>query len=141
LVFAYIVADIIHIINMFLFCEIFFRYKKRKVAYNKLVWGIVALISACVSLVIYLWNNDIVETAIYFMTVFVLFCCLYEEKISGVIIAALWIIVIMSMLDTMSVVLIELVGKIIGPVNECVTRVLRAVILFIYVLVLSYIIK
>ena len=137
MVFAYIVADIIHIINMLFFCEIFFRYEKRKVASNKLVWGTIVLISALVSLTIYLWNNDIVETAIYLITVFVLFCCLYEEKISSVIIVALWIIVIMSMLDTMSVVLIELLCKIIGPINECATRVLRAVIIFVYAFVLG----
>ncbi len=137
MIFAYVIADIMLFYNIFLLCELFFRFSKRKLVYNKLIWIIAILGVIVTSSIIYLWDNDIVETIIYVLIMCVILCAFYQEKWQIVTVSTLWIIVIMAMFDTMSVVLIEIVNRVVFNTNECITRLMRSFIILVYILVLG----
>lgn len=134
---VYLITDIIHVLNIVLLCDIFFRYKKRKLFYNKVSWIIAFISMMMVSTSIFLWDNDIVETVVYVIAICILLCCFYEDKIYNVIVSTLWIIVILGMLDTMSIVLIENASKIIGFSNGEVSRLFGAIVLCILMIILG----
>lgn len=133
----YVITDIIHIITIFFLCEMFFRFKRRENIYGKMMWLIIAMSMIGFSIGVYLWDNLIIETIVYAVAICIMLCCIYKEKLLAIMISALWIIVIMGMLDTMSIVLFEMVSKVIEYYNEDVLRLCGAIIPFIFAYVLG----
>ena len=132
---AYVIADIILVINMLLLCEIFLRLRKKKWIYNKAIWLVASVFMVVVSLLIHLWNHDIIETIIYVLAICLLMFVFYKEKVFTIFFSTVWVIVIMGMLDTMSIVLIEMMSNFTGTINDGVSRVSRTVILCIFLLI------
>lgn len=132
---AYVIADIILVINMFLLCEIFLRLRKKKWIYNKAIWLVASVFMVVVSLLIHLWDHDIIETIIYVLAICLLMFVFYKEKVFTIFFSTVWVIVIMGMLDTMSIVLIEMMSNFTGTINDGVSRVSRTVILCIFLLI------
>lgn len=105
----YVMADILHIMKIVLLCELLFKFKKREEKNSKLIDFLIIVIMASLSVVIYLWNNDNVETIIYVVAISAMLYWRYSEKFMSMFIFTMWITVILSMLDLMSMILLDIV--------------------------------
>ncbi|MBQ6815414.1 MAG: GHKL domain-containing protein [Lachnospiraceae bacterium] len=118
---VFVIADILHLIKIIFLCDKLFMFKKRENK-QKILMMIVATMS-CISIGIYLGDNDGIETIIYIVSICIMLIFLYNEKISSILISSIWIIVIMSMLDSMSVVLMDLLNDLFEYNNKDVSRI------------------
>ncbi len=139
--FSCVIADVILVISILLFCKIIFGFNEHKNSYNsfKLILSGFGLI--CVSIIINLVDYVVIETIVYIIVVCLLMSSIFNEKVITLVISTFWTMLIMEMLDTMSVVLLEIIAILVGNSSEGITRILRAVILFTFVLLLSKVFK
>lgn len=135
--FLYIITDIVHMMGVVLLCEMFFRFEKREIIYNKFMQIALVLFIVVVSAGLYLDSNDIFEFIVYIFAICVTLCCLCNEKIYITIIGAIWIMVIIGLFDNMSIVLFELIGNIFGYNNSEISRLFCSLISLIYVYTLG----
>lgn len=127
-----VIADIIFVVSILLFCKIIFGYKgNNQLTWLKLAITIVSVIG--VSLYINLGNDFIIEMIVYLILICGLSYVLFEEKTLGVIISSIWSIFLIEMLDIMSVTLIDMVAGALGGLNSGATRIIRALVLLIFV--------
>lgn len=132
-----VVADVILIVSILLFCKIVFKFKLCSdvlKSYNLLL-AIVCVIG--VSIGTNLWNNIVAETIAYFILVVLLALRIFDDKKGVIIISSIWTVIIMEMLDTMSVVIINIINEITKQLNVDFLRVVRALILLLFVLVIG----
>lgn len=137
MLFFYVIADLILIITILLFCKVLLRLRERanERSLAKLLTAGASMVvaSVCTNLA----YNPIVKFMLYTVALCVLLWLFFEEKVSTIVVSGIWMIVIMAMLDTMSIVLFEMISNIVGDINGDVERVLRSIILFIYVFVIG----
>ncbi len=99
--FIHVLADIIHFISIIILCNVFFIFQKRQFKYYKLLLAASILGVSAISTFIYLCNNDIVESLVYIITMLLIVCVVYKEKVVRVIIVTILMILALSMIDTM----------------------------------------
>lgn len=135
--FLYTIMDVVHMIGIVLLCEMFFRFEKREIIYNKFVQLVLMIFIVAASIGLYIGNNEIVEFVAYISVVCITLCIVYKEKIYVNVICSLWIMVIMALFDNMSIVLFELVGNIISLNNDELSRLFCSFISLTYVCILG----
>lgn len=104
-----VLADIIHLMKIVLLCDMFFLFERRKQQYNKIYMSVAVAIMCGVSSFIHIYNNDEMETCIYILAIILMLCMLYKEKVYSVVVVALWSIFALSLVDTMTSVLVDVV--------------------------------
>lgn len=134
-----VISDLILFLSILLFCKIIFKFRERKNDFNLLKKIILVISVIGMSIFINLWDNVIIETVIYIFLVCSLTSSYFEDKITTVSISSLWILIIMEMLDTMSVVIIDMVSEILGRTNFGIEKLARAIILLIFVVIVGVI--
>lgn len=102
-----VLGDIIHLAKIILICSLFFKFNRRNGRYQQIRISVVALAMIVISVCINKSNNEILNTIIYAISIIILICSLYKEKISRIIPFSIWIIFIVSILDIMSQLLID----------------------------------
>ncbi len=104
-----VIADILHVMKMIMICDLFFMFEKQKKEniVSVILWCLVVL----GSVVIYGSDNGIFNLLIYFFTVYLLLKHIYKEKNTSIIIVILWMAFIVSLLDEISLVCVDLIGK------------------------------
>ena len=135
--FLYTIMDIIHMIGIVLLCEMFFRFEKREIVYNKFMRFAITIFVVATSIGLYIGNNELIEFVVYISVICITLCCLYKGKIYVTIIASLWIMVIMALFDNMSIVLLELIGNMFGFSNDELLRLVCSFISLTYVYILG----
>lgn len=108
MLFVYILADIIHLMKIKILCDMFFAFHKRERRHNRLFLMLAGFAMCLVSTFIYFYDNHILETFIYILAIFLLMCLLYEEKIYSLFTVAMWMILALSMIYTMTSVLYDM---------------------------------
>ncbi len=103
-----VLADIIHLMQIIVMCDTFFVFKRRESRNSKLFIMIAGFIMGIVSLIINVYDNHFIETAIYIVTIILLIYMLYREKLRSAIIVSAWMIFALSMLYAMSTVLFDM---------------------------------
>lgn len=137
--FIYVAIDIIHLIKIILLCDKFFMFEKRESKHKGFMLTVNAMIMVAISVCIYLWDNDYVETVVYVMAICAMLCWMYKEKISSMVISSIWIIAIMPMLDSMSVILTDILTSLMGLQYSSVSGFVAAIISFMVVLIVGQI--
>lgn len=130
----YVITDLIHIITIFLLCRLFFKFNLKGKYNNKIIWMIIMDLMVILSVMIYFYNNLILETIVYTITICVVLCIIYDEKRLGVTVSALWIMIIMAMLDTMSLILFEILSKLVKYSSNDLFRLCASLIPLVFVL-------
>lgn len=132
-----IVADVILVVSILMFCKIIFGFQTYDNVFelHKILLVVFAVIGASVE--INLGDNVILETILYVSIVEVITCIFFKDKKISIIISTLWTMVIMEMLDTMLVVLVDMVAKIIEVTNVGAEKMARATILLIFVAIIG----
>ena len=99
--FFHVLADIILFINMLILCDMYFVFQTRNAKYNKAFIGISSGLVCAISIFIYLFDMDVIESLIYLITMVSVVFILYKENFFRVVIVVFWMLLALSMMDTM----------------------------------------
>lgn len=128
-----VIADVILMASMLLFCEILFRFKKRDNALECIKLIVTVLCVMGISLCVNMGENLFVEVIVYFVTVFILIYSFYEEKRLTLVVVAVWILFVLEMFDAMLVIFFEIITGIMDTTNTGGMRLFRALLLLMFV--------
>jgi len=120
--FVYVLADIIHLAKMIILLDVFFAFRKRELNHRRLILYLAGLGMGGVSAFIYFQNNITVDLVVHFIVLITMTALLYEEKIHYVVVVIIWTSFAMSMIDTMTIVLFDVLTKLIQINAEVVSR-------------------
>lgn len=121
--FVYVLADIIHLVKIIVLCDMFFEFRRKELSNNRLLLAIASLVMSLISIFIYAYDNHILETFVYIIAIVILICLLYREKIYNVIIVVVWMILALSMIDTMTAVLFDMLMDLFRISGDVVSSV------------------
>lgn len=107
-------ADILHLLKILMFCDMFFSFRKRQIEHKAIFWAAVGIIMSGVSAFIYLYDNDDLELGVYILTLVIFFCLLYRGSRKRIVVTVLWIAWVCSLLDTTVGVLVEIAMSLLG---------------------------
>ncbi len=132
-----VVADVILLASILLFEKIIFKFNPNEERLNKYKFSIIVL--CVIGILVGLNVGDSLEVTgiAYIILVCALTYYFFHDKLITIIISSLWTIAIMEMLDTMSVVLTDMMIGIIGKINSCIVILFRALILLAFVLIIG----
>ena len=134
---SYVITDIIHFLKILQLCDIFFVFKRRECKYNKVILFVAAIVMAVISVGIYMFNNDFIEMIAYVLIIMILVCTIYKEKITSLIVSAIWIIFAISLLDSLSSVLFDIVSNILDVRCDSICNVGASTISLAFVLIVG----
>ena len=122
----YVVTDIIHLIKIILLCNMFFMFEKRYNNRKKIVVVFSVIFTALSSCITYLCDNKVIGTIVYLLSIIIIMSVFYKEKITSLVMYAIWIVLITSMLDLMSVVLVDTTVDLCNYKNNEITKLIAA---------------
>lgn len=131
--FVHVLADIIHLFNLIVLCDMFFVFRRRDTKYNKLFWPIAVITVYITSVFIYLCDMDIVEAFTYVIIMVAVAYIRYKEEILRVFIVVIWMMLVLSMMDTMIAVLFNMFEDILRINGEHVNSLCSSAILLILI--------
>lgn len=131
--FIYVLADIIHLAKVLVLCNMFFPFRRRELEHKKIVWVAATTVMGVVSAFIYLYDNDDIEMFIYVVALVMLLHVFYRERTHIVLIATLWMILVLSMIDTMVKVLVDISMDLIGVNGEHIATLCGSMISLVMV--------
>lgn len=126
--FLCVLTDIIHFIKILLTVDLFFSFQKRGLKYIKVIRGIAVLAVACVSAIIYIYDNHILETFLYLIVILIIIYILYQEKIINIIFITISILFALSMIDVLTYSLFNVVTKLSSLRGEVVVNLASSVL-------------
>ena len=136
-----VLGDIVHLIKILVLCNVFFVFRKRTFPHKRLVMVGMGLIMSGASMAIYICDEDILETFLYAFLVILLIYTLYKENIFRIVITTIWMIIALSMIDTMTAILYDLTMELIHINGEVVSNLAVAIISLVLVLIIGKIYK
>ena len=140
-IYIYVITDIIHIIKIILICELFLNFKRREIKYKELIYLSIMLVLVGISSGIYLWDDDLFELVLYIVSISAMMCLIYKEKVIKQILCTIWIVSIISMLDAMSLIMIDLLGNMVSYINNDISRLVAGAFSFVFVYAIGRIFK
>lgn len=133
----YILADIIHFLTIFVLCDIFFGFKRKKFECKWLILILNYIIVVGVSAFVYMYNNYSIEMLIYILAIIICLLFHYKEAIHTIVVTAIWIMFTISMLDTMVSVLFDMFMKILAVDAEFLSNLVVAFISIVLIYVVG----
>lgn len=129
---TYLLTDLVHIYKIILLSNLFFMFRERKHSFKYLSVGIFFL---SLSTWMYFSKLEYLELFIYVVALIGIFNWIYDEKISQIVISSLWVMWIVTMLDIMSTVLVEMTFNLINLDLSMVIELCASVIslFFVYI--------
>lgn len=108
-----VLADIIHFAKVIIVCNMFIGLQKRNEKSSKvsMIFANIAIIIT--SNIIYTLDNYAIEVLLYFVVIFMLIYFLYIGKLYQIFLLTTGIVLILSMIDTMTIALVNLVAKLL----------------------------
>lgn len=111
--------------------------QKKKIRHSKIVLLMSTIVMSAVSLFIYVYDNDEIETFIYIAALIVLLYTFYNEKIWRLLIVAIWIFFVLSMIDTMGTVLFDIFMDLCNINGEIVSNLVVSTISLILIYIVG----
>ena len=128
MLFICVLADIIHMVKILLTCNVFFSFRKREFRRYGCALMMAGAIMGTMSAIIYIYDNHIIETILYVITIILLLVMLYREKIGNIIIVTFCMLIALSMIDTMAFFLFDIVTELININGENVSNLVVSLI-------------
>lgn len=110
----HILADIIHFLTIFVVCDIFFGFNRKRVEHKWIMLILTNGIVAGMSTFVYMYDNYFIITLVYMLTIFLSLFIIYKETIYTIVVTTIWTMFALSMLDTMGAVLFDMFTQILG---------------------------
>lgn len=134
---AYVFTDIFHFLAILLTSKLFFGLRERKSEHKRLLFVFAGLIIAITSVIIYICENDILETIIYIAVIIGLIFVLFKENFGRVVIFEIGIIVGLSMIDTMSTILVNILNELFKLNWDYISNLVASVISLIMIYIVG----
>lgn len=134
----YILTDALHLLKIIILCDLIFMFRKRKRKYITVVSTVVMLIF---SLLLHIYNNDVITFASFFMALCLYICFIYDEKIYELIISGIWIIFLTSMLDLLFTEMVTVLFDMLKYSNERVGELTASAVSLLFMLLIGQIYK
>ena len=131
-----VLADIIHFAKILVTCNLFFVFQKREFESKWLMLTIATLVLGGMSSAIYIWDNHILETFLYAITIIALLFMLYKEKIYSIVIITIWMLFALAMIDKMAFILFDIIMELFHTNADIVSNL----VVSIFTLVLIYVV-
>lgn len=141
MLFICVLADIIHMAKILLTCNMFFSFKKREFRKYGCALMFAGAIMGVMSAVIYIYDNHVVETILYVITIILLLVMLYREKISSIIIVTFCMLIALSMIDTMTFILFDILTELLNINGDNVSNLVVSLITLVLIFLVGKIYK
>lgn len=135
--FIYVLADIMHLVKVLVLCDMFFLFCRREMKHKSILLVAASAVMSGVSAFIYLYDNDDLEMFIYTIALVILVYMLYKEKLQVIFIAVLWMILVLSMIDTMVRVLLDISMELLGVYGDHIVTLCGSIISLVMVYVVG----
>ena len=119
-------------------CDLIFMFRKRKRKYVTVVSTAVMLI---LSLLLHIYNNDMISFVSFFITLCLYICLIYDEKIYELIISSICIIFLTSMLDLMFTEMVTVLFDMLKLTNQRVGELTASAVSLLFILLVGQIYK
>lgn len=130
---CYIIADIIHYIKILILCNMLLKFEPRKRGCREIVVLIGAVLMVLSSVATYVCSNALIVLLISVLSLSIILCAIYKETESTMIISAVWITFSMSLIDTMSSILMDVIVDLLKIDNQNVSRIGFAIISLVFI--------
>ena len=123
-----VLGDIVHLIKIFVICNIFFVFSRRRYMRDK--FAIVSIgIIMCISIALnYLWNDEMLTIGIQVVLTVLMLAIFYSEKLSRIVITTIWLLVALFMLDNLTAILYDVLTQLIKVNGKLLADVMPEVI-------------
>lgn len=137
---VYIISDFLHILKFLIACDWILMLKKKENKYQKI--GIVFLTILFSSLIYYTrrYSADIMILE-YLIFVCVFLNYIYNEKIFKICLISVWLLLLVTMFDGMSSVLVDLIFSIINVKYLYLHKILSQLYTLGFVIIVSFLLK
>lgn len=132
-----IIADIIHFLKIFLVCDMYFFFERKRFRHKWIMLTLTNTIVAGMSVFVYMYDNYFIEALIYTLTIILLLCIFYKEAIYTIVITTIWTIFALSMIDTMVAVLFDMFMKILDVNVDFLSNLAVAIISIVLIYVVG----
>lgn len=139
--FVWILADIIHFIKIIVVSEVFFAFRRRKPEHDTIKLLIASLVVSAGSALIYLYDNHFIESFLYVVVMVIFVCWIYKERFLNIIIVVAWMVLALSMIDTMITVLYNISIALLNIDGAFVSNLMVSFISLLFVYLMGSIYK
>ncbi len=134
----YVLTDALHLLKIIILCDLIFMFRKRKRKYVTVVSTAVMLI---LSLLLHIYNNDMISFVSFLITLCLYICLIYDEKIYELIISSIWIIFLTSMLDLLFTEMVTVLFDMLKLTNQRVGELTASAVSLLFILLVGQIYK
>nr|WP_302627286.1 hypothetical protein [uncultured Eubacterium sp.] len=135
-IFIAVLTDLCHFLKIIMAMNLFGNFNKSNSKYNKiLIIGIIAMSSN----IIFFDTNMVIDLIVYFVTTYVVFRICYVENKRVLLLFSIWIPFMMSMIDTMFLILVKILFRLLSVSLKSVEEFMASILSLIFIYVLGYI--
>lgn len=131
----YVLIDVLHLIKIFLFCDLIFMFHKRE--NSKLRYIVLLGCMIFLSVWFYLDTVNFFTFAINTIALCIVICVIYDEKIKELIFSSLWIWFLISMLDLISTEFVDVIFILFHKNNAKVEEFCASIISLIFIFIVG----
>ena len=133
-IFIAVLTDLCHFLKIIMAMNLFGNFNKSNSKYNKiLIIGIIAMSSN----IIFFDTNMVIDLIVYFVTTYLVFRICYVENKRVLLLFSIWIPFMMSMIDTMFLILVKILFRLLSVSLKSVEEFMASILSLIFMYVLG----
>ncbi|MGN0383750.1 MAG: sensor histidine kinase [Eubacterium sp.] len=125
-IFCSVIADILHILGILLMCKYYLQLREKNT--DRYRYLKIFIISIVFSLIINMIENQTIALIIYLLYIGIIMQVCYLEDYRKILICAIWVSIIVEIIDMISILLVNTVSTIINYHNGSNEKILGAVL-------------
>ena len=134
-----VIADVLHIIGILLICKFYLQLKEKtddKYRYLKIL-----IVSVSVSLIISAIKNQTIALIIYLLCIGIIMQITYLENNKKIIVCAIWVSVIVEILDMLSILLVDIASAVMNYNNDSLENLFAALLSLSFISMVSILLR
>lgn len=134
-----VITDILHILGIVLICKVYLKLREKtgdKYRYLKIL-----IVSVVVSLIISVIKNQTIALIIYLLCVVIIMQICYEENNKKIIVCAIWVSVIVEILDMLSILLVDIASAVMNYNNDSLENLFAALLSLSFISMVSILLR
>lgn len=134
-----VIADVLHIIEILLVCKYYLQLREKMI--DKCRYIKTLIISIIVSLIISVIENQTIALIIYLLCVGIIMQICYEENNKKIIICAIWVSVIVEILDMLSILLVDIASAVMNYNNDSLENLFATLLSLSFISMVSILLR
>ncbi len=136
-----VITDIIHLFKMVIIYDKLLGFNKRKFKYQNILKAMIILFCCLVSVYMVLGENIIIKVIAYITIITSLFLCTYKSKFSTIVVSTLWLLVVTSLFDNISQILVKIIYSLLHLPTNNFESVFASLLSLLFILLIVKIYK